>query len=275
MKNYDKIFAAILITLILALVKITAWASPLDQGTVPVPTKEVPVSEEEPVTVGTFQFKFPCGCYYKGQVSRITEPEKDISPAPEKFEYLTDAFKVQLEGACDIEVCYPYPKEYENQKGQIYKWDSVNEEWNWVDSRIYENPKQICVTDRVSNVGIYALISSDEIKSVESPSRIRLCGCSIDDVITTLEDPEENLGPAPSGLEFLTSATRVDNKVPCDVEVCYPYTEDVIARNADIYKWDPKKEIWSITTHEIFSDPDYICTANEGLSGGIFALIGK
>ncbi|MCJ7774625.1 MAG: hypothetical protein MUP22_15985, partial [Desulfobacterales bacterium] len=184
-----------------------------------------------------------------------------------------DSFK--LESVCDVEVCYPYPQDYEDQKGQIYLWDANNKEWDLTDSTIYGTPKQICTIVQESTKNIYSLISSPEITSLETPSNVTLCDCGPDDTITNVEDPGTEFGAAPVGLEILTDATKVECKEACEVNVCYPYTEEYESKDSQIYKWDEDKSTWGLVTSTIEGDPEQICTVNEASNGGVFTLIGK
>jgi hypothetical protein len=265
MKTSSKVIIAITVTLLLSFASVAVWASPSRQGTVPI----------IPVTGGTFNVNMLCNCTEDGLVTRIADPEKDISLAPAGFAYISDALKVELKGECDFEVCYPYPKEYEDQKAQIFKWDGVNSKWNIVESTIYGDPKQICTVDKKSSGDIYALISSAEITSLLSPSHVTLCNCSSDDKVTTLIDPAITVGAAPAGLEILTDATQVKCQEKCEVQVCFPYTAEEKAKDAQIYRWDETSKTWNLFSSTISEDPERICTLDEGSLGGIFTLIGK
>ncbi len=265
MKISSKLLIALTITMILSFVSISVWAAPLHQGTVPI----------IPVTGGTFTAETLCDCQEKGLVTRITDPENEVSPAPAGFAYLSDALEIELEESCDIEICYPYPKEYEDKKGQIFIWDSVIEKWGLAESTIYGEPKQICTVDKTSTGNIFALISSDEILSPETPSKVILCGCGLDDTVTTIEDPETEVGSAPDGMVILTDATQVNCDEECEIEVCFPFTEDYKLQDGQIYKWDEDLKIWGLTKSTINEEEDRICTLNEGSVGGIFTLIGK
>jgi hypothetical protein len=275
LKITSKLSIAIALALVLSVVSVSVWAAPDRQGTEGPPRRVViPITGNQkgliPVTGGTFNLSILCGCSNDGSITRITDPVKEIGPAPAGFAYLTDALKVELAGPCDFEVSYPYPKDYQDQKGQIYKWNSVLKEWNLVDSTIYGDPKQISTVDKTSTGNIYALIFS-----LEYPSKVTLCGCNTDDKITSIKDPETKVGTAPVGLNILTDATQVDCKVACNVNICYPYTEEYKLKNGQMYKWDGNISTWSLTKSTISGDPEQICTLNEDSVGGIFTLIGK
>ena len=263
MKNTHKIMISLALALILSLVSLTVWAQGGREGT----------GLLIPVTGGAFQINYLCGCSDEATVTRFTDPENEVGPAPTGFDFLSDSFK--LESVCDVEVCYPYPQDYEDQKGQIYLWDAVNEEWDLTDSAIYGIPKQICTVVQESTDNIYSLITSTEISSLETPSNVTLCGCAIDDTITNVKDPGTEVGAAPVGLTILTDATKVECQDECEVNVCYPYTEEYKLRDSQIYKWYENISTWGLVTSTIEGDPEQICTVNEASNGGIFTLIGK
>lgn len=275
MKHKIHLSIALTLAMVLSLVGLSVWAAPERQGTVPVVPDLIPITALIPVTGGTYQVELLCDCPYDGLVTRIPDPEEEIGPAPENHKYLSDAAEVELEGPCNIEICYPYPSDYEKQKGQIYKWDMDQKEWKIRDTTIYDDPQQICTIDYETTGGQYALISSDEIISMQSPSRVILCGCSVDDVITTIENPDEKIGPAPTGFRILSNATEITCHVPCEVEVCYPYTEEVKSNEGSISEWDASVQEWKYVMTTIKELPDRICTMGDNSSGGIYTLIGK
>lgn len=275
MKNKIQLSIALTIALVLSLIGLNVWAAPERQGTVPVFPDLIPITALIPVTGGTYQVELLCDCPNEGLVTRIPDPEEQIGSAPNDQKYLSDAVEVELEGPCNIEICYPYPREYENQKGQIYKWDTGEKEWEIRDTIIYEDPQQICTIDYETTGGQYALISSDEIISMQSPSRVILCGCSIDDVIATIENPDEKIGPAPTGFRILTDATEITCHIPCEIEICYPNNEEVESKKGTIYEWDASALEWKPVMATIKELPNRICTKGDNSSGGIYTLIGK
>ena len=119
MKNKIQLSIALAIALVLSLIGLNVWAAPERQGTVPVFPDLIPITALIPVTGGTYQVELLCDCPYEGLVIRIPDPEEQIGSAPEDQKYLSDAVAVELEGACNIEICYPYPSDYEKQKGQL------------------------------------------------------------------------------------------------------------------------------------------------------------
>ena len=263
MKFTSKLMIALALTLVLSLVSLSVWAAPSPQGTVPL----------IPVTGGTIQINLLCGCEDDPVVTRFSDPKKEVGPAPTGFDFLSDTFK--LENVCDIEICYPYPEDYKDQKGQIFIWDAVNEAWGLTDSTIYGEPKQICTVVKKSTGNIYSLITSDKIKSLETPSKVTLCGCSADDTVTNVEDPKTTVGAAPAGLTILTNATKVECSAACEVKVCYPYTEENKSKDGQIYKWDETNNAWGIVASTIDEDNEQICTVVKSSLGGAFTLIGN
>ena len=263
MKFTSKLMIALALTLILSLVSLTVWAAPSPQGTIPL----------IPVTGGTISINYLCGCKADAVVTRFSEPEMEVGPAPAGFDFLSDTFK--LENVCDIEICYPYPEDYKDQKGQIYMWDAGKEEWGLTDSTIYGEPKQICTVVKKSTGNIYSLITSDQIKSLVSPSKVTLCGCSAGDTVTNIKDPKTTVGAAPAGLTILTDATKVECSAACEVKVCYPYTEENKSKDGQIYKWDETNNAWGVVVSTIDEDNEQICTLINSSLGGVFTLIGR
>jgi hypothetical protein len=275
MKTTIKFSIVLALTLLISIVGVSVWAAPSPQGTVPATPLIIPLTGIIPVTGGTFNVSLLCGCTNEGSSTRITDPEKEIGKAPAGFAFISDALKVELDGACDIEVCYPYPNDYEAKKGQIYIWNAVNKAWGLATSTIYGDPKQICTVDKASTGNTYSLITSDKIYSLETPSKVTLCGCSADDKITSIIDPKTNVGAAPAGLTILTDATQVVCQKECEVKVCFPYTAEYKSKNGQIYEWDKTKSTWNLFKSTISGDPAQICALNESSTGGIFTLIGK
>lgn len=263
MKLTSKLMIALALTLVLSLVSLTVWAAPERQGTVPL----------IPVTGGTIQTNLLCDCTEEATITRIEDPETEVGPAPTGFDFLSDTF--DIDNVCEIEICYPYPEDYEEQKGQIYTWNTVAEEWEITDSYIYGEPKQICTVVDEPSEKIYSLISADEILSLLTPSNVTLCGCSADDTITNVENPETVVGAAPAGMTILTDATKVECAEACEVEVCYPYTEDYKSKDGQIYEWDEITSSWTLVESTISGDPEKICTVDVDSTGGIYTLIGK
>jgi hypothetical protein len=159
MKSYKKLSIALLVTLFLSVVGLSVWAAPVRQGTVPNPPNINPI----PVTGGTYEITMNCA--EKGKVTRVkylTPIEKEFGKAPDPLTYLTDAAKIELEGTCEVKICYPYPKAYEDKNGQIYKWvvTDTSKTWELVTSVISGDPKQICAIEKLEKGGIYDLIGN-------------------------------------------------------------------------------------------------------------------
>jgi len=264
MKFTSKLMIALTLTLVLGLVGINVWAAPGRQGTVPL----------IPVTGGTIQVNYLCDCTTEeAKITRFEDPKTEVGPAPTGFDFLSDTF--DIENICEIEICYPYPEDYEDQKGQIYIWNTVSEDWEITDSYIYGEPKQICTVVDEPSEKIYSLISADEILSLQTPSNVTLCACSADDTITNVENPETEIGAAPAGMTILTDATKVDCSEACEVEVCYPYTDDYKSKDGQIYEWDEIASSWTLEISTISGDPVKICTVDVDSTGGLYTLIGK
>jgi hypothetical protein len=160
MKTYSKLTIAIVLALVFSVVGLSVWAAPLRQGTVPDAGGIVPLTGQVPVTGGTYEVTLLGNCAAVGEVVRITDPLKEIGPAPAGMRYLTDALKVELDVACDLQICYPYPKEYEDAKGDIYKWDETGKEWKVLETTISETPKKICTVEKATKGGVYGLIGN-------------------------------------------------------------------------------------------------------------------
>ncbi len=265
MKNKSKIIIAISLTLLLSIVSLNVWAAPQRQGTVPI----------IPVTGGTFTVNLLCDCTQNGEVTRINDPETEVAPAPTGFEFLSDTFK--MKNFCDVEICYPYPDDYKSKKGQIYIWDEDAKEWSLTEATIYEETKQICTVVRESLSQVYSLISSDKITSPISTSKVTLCGCSADDTIQNVEDPVTVYGDAPEDLTILTNATKVDCSTACEVNVCYPYTAEYKAQEAEIYQWNEGTKSWVLVASTVKTEGDtvQICTVDKASVGGVYTLVGK
>jgi WD40 repeat protein len=277
MKTTSKLLIALILALLLSGVGLTVWAgTSTRQGTVRNPPITNPITPIIPVTGGTYTVSTLCGCSEKGTTIRISDPEKAIGPSPSGFVYLTDAVKVELQSACDIEICYPYPKDYENQKGQIYIWDTLNKKWNVVDSSINGNPKQICSVDKISTGKIYALISADKIFSMKTLDELTQCGCTKDLKITNLQNPNSEVGAAPAGLKILTDDSKVEClQAPCEVQACFPNKDEYKLNNAQLYEWDKNAGEWNLFQSAVSGDPAQICGVKECSDGGIFTLMGK
>jgi hypothetical protein len=169
MKFSSKIIIALIITLILSAASISVWAAPsIRQGTVPNPpvvrhvarpaAPVVPFVPIIPVTGGTYNVTLLGGCDAVGGITRILDPEKEIGPANTGFKFLTDGVDVKLDKICSIEICYPYPTDYKDKEGNIFKWDANTKLWVVMDTKISGDPAQICVTDESISQGDYALL---------------------------------------------------------------------------------------------------------------------
>ena len=158
MKTSTKLSIAIALTLILSLVGLTVWAAPLRQATVPTTPDIIPITGLIPVTGGTYQVTLLGDCGAEGTITRIADPEKEIGPANTGFEFLTDGVKVELDKACDVEICYPYPTEYKDKDGDIFKWDPTAKVWVVMESKVSGDPAQICVIDKAIKEGVYSLM---------------------------------------------------------------------------------------------------------------------
>ena len=99
------------------------------------------------------------------------------------------------------------------------------------------------------------------------------CGCA--GRALRVEDPEEDFGPAPDGLNFLADGVTVLTDDGCRVEVCYPYPTEVEEKDGNIYKWDEENEEWDITLSEVSGDPARICVVDDDVTEDTFVLIGK
>ena len=154
MKNSNKIMVALAVTLVLSLVSLSVWAAPGRMGTIPTPPMEVDLTSDEFATLGTFEVSASVA----GTATRVEDPEADFGPAPDGLFFLSDAVTFKLDKIGDITVCYPYPQWVEDQKGDIYKWDEVKEEWVVVDSIVKSVPPMICFTDEGVTGGSYSLL---------------------------------------------------------------------------------------------------------------------
>jgi len=273
MKMSSKLITAIVITLLLSIVALPVWATPQRQGTVPNPPDEAPITNVIPVTGGGYRVNLLCDCEYSGLVTRVNELDQETSPSVAPYEYLSEEFEVELDGPCDIEICYPYPVDYENKFGQIFKLG--NQQWNLIDSMIYEeeDPRLICTVDRSSTGGTYALISTEQSESEKLPFKVTMCGCDAD--INMVADPATTVGAAPDGFEFLNNSAQVDSSETCEIEVCFPYTDDEKSKDGQIYQWDSGDNQWVLAQNEISSFSNQICTTYDNSLGGVFALLGK
>lgn len=158
MKITTKLSIALALALVLSVVSLSVWAAPRRQGTVPPPPVVIPVPGVIPVTGGTFTATFLGNCQAKGSITRIVDPLKVVGSAAIGFVNLTDGAKIALDKPCDCKLCFPYPKQYEDQNGGINKWDPVSQTWVVLESTISGNPKEICTTLNAVQEGIYALI---------------------------------------------------------------------------------------------------------------------
>jgi len=157
MKITTKLSIALALALVFCIVGLSVWAAPSNrQGTVTNPPIVRHITPIIPVTGGTSEVTYLGVCNAKGDVTRITDPVKVFGKAPQGSNYLTDATKIVLDGSCDIQICYPYPKEYEDKVGQIFKWDG--KEWVLMVSTISGTPKKICVVDNAVKDASYSLI---------------------------------------------------------------------------------------------------------------------
>jgi len=97
---------------------------------------------------------------------------------------------------------------------------------------------------------------------------------SVNGTVTRVKDPETDIGPAPSGLSFLSDAIIVELDEEGDVTVCYPYPKEVKDQDGGIYKWDEDAEEWVAVKGIVSGDPAKICFTDKGITGGSYALIG-
>jgi hypothetical protein len=158
MKIASKLSIALILAFVLSIASLSVWAAPDRQGTVPVQQGVIPVTGNTPAAGGTFTVTILGGCAGKGNATRIAAPATEVGPAATGFSFLTDGIKVVIDQACDIQICYPYPTEYETKNGGINKWASATQTWGLLVTTISGTPKQICVIDNQVTDGTYALI---------------------------------------------------------------------------------------------------------------------
>lgn len=157
MKNKLWMSVALALTVVLALVGVSVWAGPGRQGTVPIPEDEVDLLPNQPASLGTVEIT--CECV--GKAFRIDDPEEDFGPPPEGKSFLADAVTVLTTEGCEVQVCYPYPKEVEDKEAEIYKWDEEEEEWVVVESTISGIPRRICALDDEVTEDTFVLIGEE------------------------------------------------------------------------------------------------------------------
>ncbi len=166
MKHSARLLFAIVVTAVLAATAIVVWASPLRQGTVPVPPVQLPVVLGTAQTIGTAQVTVTC-VGATGTIDRYTAPIQQVGPAPTGDSYSSDGIGIKTDKVCDYKVCFPYPKTVADAGGKIFKWNSLTTTWNVVSSTPGSNPisdiegtnpQLICVVDKGVTSGTFSLI---------------------------------------------------------------------------------------------------------------------
>jgi len=160
MKPISKLMIAISLTLALGLIGLNAWAAPTRQGTVPQTPDISTIEGLIPVTGGCFQVTLLGGCESVGTIKHFDDPGKQIGPANIGLKFLTDAIKIELDGVCDAEICFPYPEQYEEKGAEIYKWNEVTELWDKVESKVSGDPAQICAVEGVEKETAYTVLGN-------------------------------------------------------------------------------------------------------------------
>ena len=159
MRIATKLSIALALAMALSIVGPSVWAAHNNrQGTVTNAAHIIPVTGNIPVTGGTFQATLLGDCKAKGTITRIADPATEVGPIAIGFSFLTDGIKVALDKPCDIQICYPYPTEYEDLHGGINAWDSFTRTWGVIESTISGDPKQICSIIKGITNGSYGLI---------------------------------------------------------------------------------------------------------------------
>lgn len=100
--------------------------------------------------------------------------------------------------------------------------------------------------------------------------------CQATGIVTRIEDPAVEVGPAATGFTFLTNGVRVVLNTACNVQICYPYPIEYRSENGKIYKWNPVSHIWLVLESTISSgEPKQICVIDQGILDATYALIGE
>jgi hypothetical protein len=176
-RTFRFVMAGILALLVVAGAA-SVWASPLKQGTVPIPPTtggdgggNVSCKKVDMIKVVFTIFPLDDKIYVC-DATNITTPTPDqYGPAPKDTVFYGDIFKfvVTQNGAevkdMQTEVCYAYPPEFEQKEAKIYTWDMDAKEWKIItgdgasvpDGGLASgDPKQICV--KSPKTGIFSLI---------------------------------------------------------------------------------------------------------------------
>jgi hypothetical protein len=169
-RTYRFILAGLLAVLVMA-GAVRAWASPVRQGTVPLPPS-IAVEGGDGTSCATVNMItaiftiFPTDeKLYTCAATNVTTPTADeYGPAPKDTVFYGDIFKfaVTSDGVevIDIstQVCYAYPPEFEQKEARVYRWNADAKEWALVEDGglVSGDPKQICATS--PKTGIFSLI---------------------------------------------------------------------------------------------------------------------
>ena len=156
----------------------SVWASPLRQGTVPIPppTGGGGGGDTSCVKVDMINVVFtifpPDDKNYVCAATNVTTPTpEEYGPAPKDTAFYGDVFKFAVtQGGVEVvdmptEICYAYPPEFEKKEAKIFIWDVDAKEWKVIpgdgaavpDGGLASgDPKQMCVTSQ--KTGIFSLI---------------------------------------------------------------------------------------------------------------------
>jgi hypothetical protein len=100
------------------------------------------------------------GCDSAGLIRHFDDPGEQIGPVNPGLAFLTDAIKIELDGVCDAEICFPYPEQYEEKGAEIYKWNVVTELWDKVESKVSGEPALICAVEEVDKDTAYTVLGN-------------------------------------------------------------------------------------------------------------------
>jgi hypothetical protein len=152
-----RIVVACAAALVLLAAAATVWAAKGRQGTVPIPVASGDIKNCEFLTLGTVQIKVfnPCAT---GTASLIPDPAGSLAPAPKELSFLADTVSVKLDKVADLQVCYPYTQEIDTKGGKVYDYDEDSKSWNVVEATVSGNPSLICIVEKGTTAGSYALM---------------------------------------------------------------------------------------------------------------------
>ena len=158
MKHLTRLFIAVAITLLAAVVAVGVWAGPGRAGTVPTPIDGVGNCGSSAVSFGTGTFQV-----FGSDCKVIVKRSNAFGELPEGWSYLSEVLEVKLlDGVLSqVEICLPLNPDWSDkvagQSINFFYWEAAKGAWVMIPTtiKIKETPPVVCGIG--SSAGSYAL----------------------------------------------------------------------------------------------------------------------